>query len=255
MGDDAVLGRRPLMRDRPPTASADHAVPIDAEQLRDGMLRLRAELDDIQRESKLEIRELEAALASRQAASRYSVSAALRRQVRHAWASVGRAVLRVVPQPLVAILWHNPLFDRSWYLTRYPDVDQRGTGAERHYRRHGSAEGRNPNAYFDTRWYLSRYRDVAAGKLNPLDHYHYYGSAEGRDPGPRFDTDLVCGAISGCPCVRPRSILHFLRIGEAEGRAPHGRSARHASGESADPNPSPMHGVVQRTLVRDVGCR
>ena len=61
-------------------------------------------------------------------------------------------------------------------------------GPYRHYRRHGVAEGRQPNQLFDTRWYLERYPDVAANGMNPLDHYLRHGAQEGRDPGPDFST-------------------------------------------------------------------
>ena len=73
------------------------------------------------------------------------------------------------------------LFDREWYLGRYPDVAIAGVDAALHYVRHGAAEGREPGPGFDGRWYLQRYPDVAAARLNPLLHYIMHGAAEGRE--------------------------------------------------------------------------
>ncbi|HVI57340.1 MAG TPA: hypothetical protein VM619_00495 [Luteimonas sp.] len=76
------------------------------------------------------------------------------------------------------------LFDRQWYLDRYPDVAKDGVDPVEHYLRFGVAEMRNPNPGFDTRGYLDRYPDVKAAGLNPLLHYIRFGRREGRDSGP-----------------------------------------------------------------------
>ena len=47
----------------------------------------------------------------------------------------------------------NPLFDREWYLQQNPDVARSGA-TERHYRRHGASEGRDPSPFIDRDWYL-----------------------------------------------------------------------------------------------------
>ena len=79
--------------------------------------------------------------------------------------AVARVAIRVMPTTVTAVIWRNPLFDAEWYVGRYPDVHRRGLDPERHYRRHGVAEGRDPNAYFDTNWYLSRYPDTLGSRL------------------------------------------------------------------------------------------
>ncbi|MGB1560683.1 MAG: glycosyltransferase [Sinimarinibacterium flocculans] len=76
------------------------------------------------------------------------------------------------------------LFDRDYYLDRYPDVRQSGVDPVRHYLRHGAGEGRNPSARFDSAAYLAAYPDVAAAGANPLVHYICFGAAEGRRPQP-----------------------------------------------------------------------
>lgn len=118
------------------------------------------------------------------------------------------------------ILVPNPLFSRSWYLARYPEVAGYRLGPYRHYRRHGVREARDRNLFFETRWYVDRYRDVAASGDNPLDHYLRYGASEGRDPGPRFSTNWY---LSAYPDVRESGqnpLLHYLRHGQREGRTP-----------------------------------
>src|SRR5262245_17592728 len=55
----------------------------------------------------------------------------------------------------------SALFDRNWYLDRYPDVQIAAIDPALHYFDHGARERRNPSALFDTAWYLSKYPDVA----------------------------------------------------------------------------------------------
>lgn len=91
-------------------------------------------------------------------------------QARHQW----RRQLRLVSQSV--------LFDRNWYLNRYPDVRASGVDPARHYLVHGASEDRDPSALFDSSWYLAQYPDVRAAGINPLVHYLIHGTAEGRDP-------------------------------------------------------------------------
>lgn len=77
-------------------------------------------------------------------------------------------------------LRRSHLFDREWYLDRYPDVRSRGMDPVGHYLKHGSAEGRDPCACFSTKGYVSRYPDVVEAGINPLVHYLKYGRYEGR---------------------------------------------------------------------------
>lgn len=84
----------------------------------------------------------------------------------------------------VGAIERSGLFDRQWYLDRYPDVAKNGMDPVEHYLRFGVAEMRDPTAEFDTRGYLDRYPDVKAAGLNPLLHYVRFGRREGRDCGP-----------------------------------------------------------------------
>jgi hypothetical protein len=39
---------------------------------------------------------------------------------------------------------------------------------------------------FDKEWYLRRYPDVATSKMDPIEHYLRHGAREGRDPNPKL---------------------------------------------------------------------
>ncbi|MEA2621182.1 MAG: hypothetical protein QOH61_92 [Chloroflexota bacterium] len=132
--------------------------------------------------------------------------------------------------------WHNPLFDRDWYRDRYSDVRLKGANPERHYRRHGFREGRDPNPWFSTAWYLETYADVADSAENPLDHYYLYGASEGRNPGPSFDTTWYLDQYPDVRASGMNPLLHYLEHGAREGRirAPGARVVRSMPGPSAD---------------------
>jgi hypothetical protein len=74
----------------------------------------------------------------------------------------------------------SKLFDPSWYLNSYKDVEESGMDPGEHYLRHGAAEGRNPGPSFDTTFYLTAYPDVALSGINPLVHFIRHGEDEGR---------------------------------------------------------------------------
>jgi hypothetical protein len=79
-----------------------------------------------------------------------------------------------------SLLRRSGLFDREWYLERYPDVRARKMDPVRHYLKYGAREGRDPNPAFSTRSYLALYPDVASAGVNPLAHYIRHGRREGR---------------------------------------------------------------------------
>jgi hypothetical protein len=65
----------------------------------------------------------------------------------------------------------SSLFDRDWYLSRYPDVTAAALDPVEHYMSSGAAEGRDPGPNFHTQSYLTRYPDLAKKGINPLVHY------------------------------------------------------------------------------------
>jgi hypothetical protein len=84
----------------------------------------------------------------------------------------------------VELIAASELFDRDWYLKRYPDVAAAEVNPAAHYLASGAAEGRDPGPRFSTRTYLRRNRDVAAAGVNPLLHYLRLGMNEGRKISP-----------------------------------------------------------------------
>jgi glycosyltransferase involved in cell wall biosynthesis len=115
----------------------------------------------------------------------------------------------------------GPLFDRTWYLKRNPDVAEAGLDPLVHYREYGIVERRDPNPLFDTNWYLAQNPDVARASLDPLAHYLLWGAAEGRDPHPLFDSDWYLAQNSNLAKAGINPLAHFLTVGAREGRPPH----------------------------------
>lgn len=93
----------------------------------------------------------------------------------------------------------SSLFDRSWYLSTYPDVAAAGVDPVAHYLGSGAAEGRDPSLHFSTSQYLSNNPDVAATGINPLLHYEQFGKREGRLLG------RATGDVSVPPSLTPTS--------------------------------------------------
>jgi hypothetical protein len=79
------------------------------------------------------------------------------------------------------------LFDATWYLEQYPDIEADAEHALQHYLQIGAAEGRSPHPLFDAQWYTQQYSDAGTSGLQPLDHYLTVGWARGYDPHPLFD--------------------------------------------------------------------
>jgi GT2 family glycosyltransferase len=55
------------------------------------------------------------------------------------------------------LIMRSGLFDRDWYLARYPDVRNSGMDPVLHYLQYGASEGRDPSPDLDSAWYLSDY--------------------------------------------------------------------------------------------------
>lgn len=159
----------------------------------------------------------------------------------------------------IAYLEASGLFDREWYLKKYPDVAAAMVNPIEHYVLHGAGESRNPSPFFDTKYYMETYPDVAAAGINPFRHFCEFGEREGRNPsaasgredrvsdkGP-LKSSAVLGQVQadhsdaaseslGTPGVFDESFYlscnpdvmnsgmtpfeHFLRYGAEEGRNP-----------------------------------
>ncbi len=78
------------------------------------------------------------------------------------------------------IIKNSNLFNKRWYLKKYPDVKEAGINPIKHYLRYGWEEGRDPSVKFNTKFYLDKYKDIRIAGVNPLVHYIRNGKKEGR---------------------------------------------------------------------------
>lgn len=170
------------------------------------------------------------------------------------------SVLRVVAQRLrrknrapqefeldIAYLEASGKFDQEWYFARYPDVEESGMDAIRHYVLHGVSECRDPSDKFSTEFYLKSNPDVQASGLNPFRHFLEYGLKEGRKPmaektleggsavlgapgrpgdakaiatSEMFDRDYYLRTYPDVARVGMDPVKHYVRYGASEGRNP-----------------------------------
>jgi hypothetical protein len=110
------------------------------------------------------------------------------------------------------------LFDREYYIARYPDVLASGLEPLQHYLEHGVAEKLDPHPLFSTAFYLDHYPDVAKADINPLQHYLSCGGFEGRDPNPVFDSSFYLENNPDAAGKNP--LVHYIQTGAAQGRDP-----------------------------------
>ncbi|HOG20031.1 MAG TPA: glycosyltransferase, partial [Salinivirgaceae bacterium] len=115
------------------------------------------------------------------------------------------------------IISKSGLFDKKWYLKKYPDVSKTGINPIIHYLRRGVIEKRNPSQEFNTAFYLQQYGDVYEAGINPLVHYALYGKSEGRNTKSFTQSNYVIksetkesGVISA---KQPKSILYVVHDG------------------------------------------
>lgn len=93
----------------------------------------------------------------------------------------------------------SPLFDKEWYLHRYPDVAFGNLDPAQHFLRFGASERRHPSFFFDSNWYLEQNPDVSNSGMNPLIHYLQFGKAEGRRIRQVMDKPLPATTTTDSP--------------------------------------------------------
>ena len=91
----------------------------------------------------------------------------------------------------VRVVRKSPLFNKDWYLHRYPDVKNRKIDPAWHYCMFGWREGRQPCPDFDSVAYLQINSDVKDAGTNPLYHYERYGRGENRPINGSFQSSNV----------------------------------------------------------------
>jgi hypothetical protein len=100
------------------------------------------------------------------------------------------------------------VFDKDWYLDRYPDVYDLGVPPIKHYLFNGAREFRFPHLLFDEDWYQRCNPDVASRKIPGLLHYLLFGSAEGRSPHPLVHEKWLHAQMGGD--IKSRTGLEFF---------------------------------------------
>lgn len=104
------------------------------------------------------------------------------------------------------------LFDRGFYLARYPDVAASGLDALEHFLSRGMAEGRSPHPLFDAEFYAARMPPDCA--LEPaFQHYLRSGALEQIDPHPLFDTSYYITQTEQQTLYGQLPLLHLLTSG------------------------------------------
>jgi lipopolysaccharide biosynthesis protein len=69
------------------------------------------------------------------------------------------------------IIWRSGLFDKKYYLKKYPDVRKADIDPLIHFVNNGWKEGRNPSESFDIEIYLLEHSELKEANTNPLVHY------------------------------------------------------------------------------------
>ena len=78
-------------------------------------------------------------------------------------------------------------FDAEWYYRQYPDVEDSGIDAAKHYFMFGWKESRNPGPYFDTDDYLCLHPELLSYGINPLIHFMVAQSSPSKQQDTSFN--------------------------------------------------------------------
>jgi glycosyltransferase involved in cell wall biosynthesis len=185
---------------------------------RDGKIaNLKADFDRIVIVKNSEIRNLQQQLNQILHARSWRVMTPLRKAavaIRQEVRSPRKSLLRKVAKSLltsnpyfqnarvnaeVKAIRKSGLFDESYYLSMYPDLQPPPHDPIRHYCKYGWREGRNPSDDFDTSSYLTIYSDIRKAGMNPFYHYVIAGASEQRhaalDSGTRYENEIQFGVV------------------------------------------------------------
>jgi O-antigen biosynthesis protein len=110
----------------------------------------------------------------------------------------------------VRLVKYSRLFDRAFYLGKYPDLAAAGVNPLLHYVQHGASEGRKPHSLFDPDYYLRR-NPEARGSGLPLLHFIEKGGRSGMSPHPLFDGEAYLRANPEAAAARVNALIHSLR--------------------------------------------
>jgi hypothetical protein len=101
------------------------------------------------------------------------------------------------------------LFDRDFYLHKYPDVAAAGVNPFRHYLEHGAEEGRKPHPLFDHDFYLLSCPEARHGTEPSISHFLRQATPDG-NPHPLFDCESYLQANPEVARRRMNPLLHYV---------------------------------------------
>ena len=102
------------------------------------------------------------------------------------------------------------LFDRDFYLARYPDIRAARIDPLRHYLTHGMAEGRKPNPLFQPDYYAAQCNTYSDGPGNALRHFLKNEPNAACNPHRLFDSESYLTTHSGAAASGINPLLHYL---------------------------------------------
>jgi glycosyltransferase involved in cell wall biosynthesis len=111
----------------------------------------------------------------------------------------------------------HPLFDTSWYLSRYPEATAPGSNPLLHFIAHSPTEGQDPNPYFDTDYYYAQVPRLHENGKNALVHY-VNPEQRSAHPNALFRDGFYRNNAAKATTSAPTPLEHFLRYGKDEGR-------------------------------------
>jgi hypothetical protein len=110
------------------------------------------------------------------------------------------------------------LFDRDFYLRKYPDVAAAGVNPFRHYLEHGAEEGRKPHPLFDHDFYLLCCPEAREAAQPSILHFLKQTVPRG-NPHPLFDCESYLRAHPEAARQRINPLVHYARNATAETEA------------------------------------
>lgn len=107
-----------------------------------------------------------------------------------------------------SIIENSGLFDKEYYLSKYPDVKENKFDPVDHYLEFGAKEYCNPCETFNTEEYVKKHPFINELGLNPFVHYILYDSCSDEYPIiSSTDTDKNIEIIKNSPLFDPESYL------------------------------------------------
>ncbi|HLH42077.1 MAG TPA: hypothetical protein VKV74_03750 [Bryobacteraceae bacterium] len=101
------------------------------------------------------------------------------------------------------------IFDREFYLRKYPDVADAGVDPFRHYLEYGASEGRKPHPLFDHDYYLLCCREGRQPSEPSILHFLKCPVPAG-NPHPLFDCESYLLAHPDVAKRKVNPLLHYL---------------------------------------------